>query len=136
MSGVILKGNTSGQVELSVPAVAGTNIIDVPAASGQMALISNLIGWNQTWQDVTASRALGTTYTNSTGKPIMIGVNASGSTISATYKVTVGGVDLLTIFTGAIQPQGAVWVIVPDGATYSVSQVVATVTLSRWVELR
>lgn len=36
MAGVILKGNTSGQVELSVPAVAGTNVINVAAQSGTL----------------------------------------------------------------------------------------------------
>lgn len=31
---------------------------------------NNSIGVNQTWQDVTASRTIGVTYTNTTGKPI------------------------------------------------------------------
>ena len=42
MSGVILKGDTSGDVTLSVPAVAGSNTITVPASTGTMALTSQL----------------------------------------------------------------------------------------------
>lgn len=45
MSGVILKGDTSGDVTLSVPAVAGSNIVTVPANTGTMALTSQLGGF-------------------------------------------------------------------------------------------
>lgn len=33
------------------------------------------IGYGQSWVDVTGSRALNTTYTNSTGRPIQVYVN-------------------------------------------------------------
>lgn len=36
MSGVILKGNISGQVELNVPDVAGTNVINVAPQTGTL----------------------------------------------------------------------------------------------------
>ena len=38
------------------------------------SLIHQGLGVNQTWQNVTGSRVQGTTYTNSTGKPIMVSI--------------------------------------------------------------
>ena len=42
MSSVVISGDTSGTVTLTVPAVAGTNTITVPASTGTMALTSQL----------------------------------------------------------------------------------------------
>jgi len=77
------------------------------------------IGVGQTWQDVAASRAMGTTYTNSTGKPIfvIISPNASGS--------LVGTLEINGSNAGFIQftPSGggggcSISFMVPDGSTY------------------
>jgi len=48
---------------------------------GQALAVMSSIGYSQTWQDVTASRAAGTTYTNTTGRPItaIITVNNNAS---------------------------------------------------------
>ena len=42
MSSLKLKGSTSGDVTMSVPAVAGTNTITIPASTGTMALTSDI----------------------------------------------------------------------------------------------
>jgi hypothetical protein len=42
MSSVVISGDTSGTVTLTVPAVAGTNTITVPASTGTMALTSQI----------------------------------------------------------------------------------------------
>ena len=36
MSSIVIKGNTSGQIELAAPAVAGTNTLTLPASSGTL----------------------------------------------------------------------------------------------------
>ena len=37
MSSIVIKGNTSGQIELAAPAVAGTNTITLPVSIGTLA---------------------------------------------------------------------------------------------------
>ena len=80
------------------------------------------IGDGQTWQNVTASRAAGTTYTNSTGKPIMMNVhdNSSGGVL------VVGGVTQNRATNNLFYTA-----IVPNGATYSFS-----LAFTHWNELR
>jgi hypothetical protein len=86
------------------------------------------VGDGQTWQDVTGSRALSTTYTNSTGKPIMVAFITTSGTSAV---VTVGGVAITE--GGAFgSAYGTMFVIVPNGATYSI----AAGNLQRWSELR
>jgi hypothetical protein len=47
MSSIIISGDTSGTVSLSVPAVAGTNTITIPALTGD-ALVSTAISASTT----------------------------------------------------------------------------------------
>lgn len=93
-----------------------------------------MLGVGQTWQDLTASRVSGTTYTNSTGRPIM--VTAGGQAVSGSPQITVvvQGVTIIqwNFPYGTGQP---VSFIVPTGATYSVTFGSGT-TMNRWVELR
>ena len=81
------------------------------------------LGVDQTWQDVTGSRAGATTYTNSSGKPIEVMIQTgtgSGTT------PTVNGLALGTV---AISSSGVF--IVPPNGTYSISAMP-----SKWWELR
>lgn len=93
------------------------------------------IGWNQTWQDLTASRALATTYTNSTGRPIMVVITTEGTTTG--IALTVNGVVIQRqrsqISSGTTN--ASVSAIIPSGATYSAANIVSG-TLSLWSELR
>lgn len=98
----------------------GTNTTQVATTAfvnNQIASVGGL-GVGQTWQNVTGSRASGTTYTNSTGKPIQINVVIGVSGFSGSYSrsVTVGGVVLASDSTTG---QTFVSAIVPTGATYS-----------------
>lgn len=92
------------------------------------------IGVNQTWQNVTGSRTAGTTYTNSTGKPIMVTVTAykTGSTpASICY---VDGVQVAYIDgtgTNDVGIHSTSSFIVPDESTYQVSY-----AFEYWSELR
>lgn len=99
------------------------------------AWVSELfLGVNQTLQNVTATRALNTTYTNSSGKPIFVNVHLTQS---------VGGSANLQINGGASYQssnQAGVGIsiagIVPAGATYRLVTGAGVGTLVYWSELR
>jgi hypothetical protein len=119
------KANISGQAfsgNISAPNLSGTNTGD-----GVLA-----IGVGQTWQNMTASRASGVTYTNSTGKPIT----------AAVYIGDSGGADSVTAFVGATiiynsnlgSGGESITFIIPAGSTYKYDY--SPNPLMSWVELR
>jgi hypothetical protein len=132
---IVLVGSTSGSVTLQEPAVAGSTVLDLPAVSGTVGLTSQLIGLSQTTQNLLASRALNVTYTNSTGKPIVVYVSVANSVASP---VMLNQIDGVTIY-GAASPTANTWysmtLIVPIGSTYLVNMN-GTPTLQYWVETR
>jgi len=83
------------------------------------------IGVGQTWQNVTASRSAGVTYTNTTGKPIFVKVVVKNTVNATSYVDNIGicNHNTQTDFT----------VIVPNGSTYILA---ANVTFYNWSELR
>ncbi|SNT29118.1 hypothetical protein SAMN06265795_12252 [Noviherbaspirillum humi] len=98
------------------------------------------IGLGQSWTDVTSSRALNTSYTNTTGKPIMISVCATNSVSNSTVALalTIGGVSSIAnnsrVAGGIGNDALAVVAIVPPGATYQASATQAN--LLAWREMR
>jgi len=98
---------------------------------GNKADKADVIGINQTWQNVLASRSDNVTYTNSTGKPIMVVVsyNASSNGIDEFY---VNGVKIAS----NVLPDGediTMTFIVPDGDTYKAN---TSNSFRSWFELR
>lgn len=91
-----------------------------------------LLGVGQTWQDVTASRSAGVTYTNTTGKPIMISMRRQSVTNSIAHYLYVNGIIVSTgtTSTGYTQPH-TLTTIVPNGSTYATNYMGTF-----WVELR
>jgi hypothetical protein len=82
------------------------------------------LGYGQTYQDVKASRVSGTTYYNTTGKPIAVFAGtASGGVTSA----SVNGVNTVPAAVGFTAV-----LIVPPGQSYSIT----LTTVSVWTELR
>jgi hypothetical protein len=98
--------------------------------------ITDALANGQTWQNLTASRAYGTTYTNTTGKPILVSI--SGSTISAVASSVVFTVDGAAHGAFGMSQAGGITnggtIIVPAGSTYSASS--GNFSLGRWSELR
>ena len=92
------------------------------------------LGIDQTY--ITPSRALGTTYTNTTTKPIWISVVAAGSGGFAGLYLTVNGISVQTQAHGPDSglPYFTVSGIVPPGNTYVVSGS-SLVSLVSWTEL-
>ena len=88
---------------------------------------ADLFGSGQTWQDVTASRATATTYTNSTDKPIAVSITTTDFGTGDTMLVDGN-------LAGRFPANAAfIFVIVPAGSTY---QLTGTQTLNKWLELR
>jgi len=133
MSSVVISGDTSGAVTVSAPAVAGTNTATLPAATGELSMLG---GTGQTWQIVTGSRVSGTTYTNSTGKPIFVAVDYASSAAFGTIQANVGGV---TFYGSGANVSGIgcfVSFIVPNGVTYVVTMTDGSTSFGSWAELR
>jgi hypothetical protein len=100
---------------------------------------NNSIGYGQSWQNLNASRAFGTTYYNTTGKPIQVVVTAAAITAASwDVKLVVNGV---TLPQGGATSSNSAWVqisaIIPPGASYLVSSTNATLQpTTGWSELR
>lgn len=105
----------------------------VQGAGGQALDALSSLGYGQTWQSFTSGqRASGTTYYNTTGKPIMVSVSASGTSSGVT--VTVNGVTIMAqVHGGTSQEFNSCQFIVPPGQSYSVSY---SPTFLYWSELR
>lgn len=93
------------------------------------------IGYSQTWQNVEGSRSLGVTYTNTTGKPIMVYVSAYSDTIFTVFYFTIDG--MTTIYGRNAMGTGtngyaSASLIVPNGSTYRFTGG----TIYSWLELR
>jgi len=124
-------------------ALVGTNI------TGTANSLNAGIGVNQTWTDVKTSpgRVSGTTYTNSTGKPIQVFVSVnsttSGNGNTNTSVAVVSGVTIATMTTadssGFYQLPSIHSFIVPNSGTYSITNTAGsgnTMTIASWTELR
>jgi hypothetical protein len=117
-------GGTLGGVKVDGSSVTISSGV-ISAASTGFGL-----GIGQTWQDFTTSRIMGDVYTNNTGKPIMVMINAEGLRVSGSF--TIGTVTKSIANIDWTQPYTFV---VPNNTTYSFSLGGAT-TGFFWLELR
>lgn len=124
----------AGKAKIATTAIVqtGTNDTDfvTPKKLKQVAF-----GMGAGFVDVTSSRALNTTYTNTTNKPIIVIVSCgpSGSGFS-TPQMTVNGIS----YKGAYSQQSNMYsfnmAVVPAGGTYSVAPVGNTGVIAFWGE--
>lgn len=79
------------------------------------------LGYGQTWQSVTRSN--GTTYYNTTGKPIQLIANFTSTSNVCSVTVTVSGVAVYTsgLTGGSNYSSAATQIIIPPGSSYVVS---------------
>lgn len=108
------------------------------ALGGTIAAPETGIGTNQTWLNLTSSRVKGTTYTNSTGRPIQIIVTCNLQGISqASMTLTVNGIAIAMMGQNTAGLGTGVWTpltaILPAGATYVVT---GSGSIHSWAELR
>jgi hypothetical protein len=91
-------------------------------------------GGNQSWQNVLGSRSFGTTYTNSTGRTIMVYIGASQSGAAYMNEGVNGFNSSMAPAVGA--PSISLTFLVINGGTYNVSNQGVVFTPDSWKELR
>ena len=117
-----------------ISTITNTGTLTLPTTTGTLALTSQVIGVNQTWTSV--ARAIGTTYTNSTGKPISVAITATCSSATTVQGLNISGT---VVYAGSVGDAGTASgfsLIVPNGATYVTATNAGTLTLVTWYELR
>lgn len=116
-----------GAAKLNVGTTEGT------VAAGNDARFGLMIGVGQSWVNVTSSRAAKTTYTNDTGKPILVLVSTY-ATKSSGANFIIDGVVVSLIGGSESAIVRPLSVIVPAGSTYSIDNDIGATRV--WSELR
>lgn len=115
-----------------IRSAANANLSVNPVALGEVMIGSSA----QTWQDVSASRSLGVTYYNTTGRPIQVHITTFCTTAGAAGSLSING----TVVAKATQPSVGYGVIhaaiIPIGASYAVTQAGSSATIYNWSEYR
>ena len=117
--------------------MASDSATAVPSQQSVKAYVDAItsIGVGQTWQDMSASRSVGTSYQNTTGRPIMVSV-CTNSTSRQNFQVSTDNSTWVTV--GALGGYGGVGdekssqIIVPATHYYKA----AGGSLRIWAELR
>ncbi|MDW3711879.1 phage tail protein [Pseudomonas sp. 2023EL-01195] len=123
--------------------IASAGTIDAAALSTAYAALATRVealearprtlGDGQSWVDVLSSRALSTTYTNTTGRTIALSISCVGGTTTS-IGITVNGVQVsYGGYNSATNAAPGAFMLIPPGATYSVT---ASTALVKWMELR
>lgn len=131
LTGVVIGNGTSAMTAIA-PGTSGNVLKSDGSAWSSTTPPETGVGIGQTWQNMTGSRAFGSSYTNSTSKPIMVAITStsgSGTTMAA----TVGGVLVQTNGVHASTELNTLTFIVPPSTSYTVA---STETLNNWAELR
>jgi hypothetical protein len=129
--GSFITSSNIGSQSVNYANTAGNGgVTSVNGSTGAVTVAS--LGVGQTWQNLTGSRSIGTTYTNSTGKPIMVIVfiNAYNGT-----SILVDGTDIFGTIGSQVNTIYSISFVVPSGSTYNVQYNFGTTT-PNWAELR
>jgi len=127
-----------GYIE-STQATAGTWATapsTIQGYGGQALHAMSSLGYSQTWQDLTASRAIGTTYYNTTGKPIYLYITGAAN-VTGYFVMQINGVTVATsqqAYTNGTYL--TLDIIVSPGASYSAVSGGGSPSIVRWSELR
>lgn len=125
MSKVAIKGASTGTGTFTIesPATNNDRTLTLPDETGTVATESYVgtqaVGVNQTWQTVT--RSAGVTYTNTTGRPIVVAFSAGGTGVAVTTTITVDGLLLYQHQIGGISSNTVrlcAYAIIPNGSEY------------------
>jgi hypothetical protein len=136
----IARGN-AGATSQDVLTISSGGVVGVPnglvfsdATTQTTSATTSQFGVGQTWQSFTAGtqRVSGTTYYNTTSKPIMLHVVFGGGTGGGGY-ATVGGVQYIGN-DGSNQGGTSVAVVIPPTMAYSATATIIGIT--NWFELR
>jgi len=114
-----------GVVQLNNTLTSSSTAQALTAAQGKV-LNDQAFGVGQSWQNLTASRAAETIYTNTTGKPIQVAISYNGN--NAYFDI--GGVE---IYMPDYTAFGFAFFIIPNGTTYRIWN---QISINSWSELR
>jgi hypothetical protein len=137
----VLLGNGTSALQTVAPSTSG-NVLTSDGTTWTSAAATS-IGVGQTWQSVIGSRSTGTTYTNSTGRPIMVSVSCvSTSSPGGAFGFQINGTRVA--WQGAAQSASVasfsnITIIIPNGVTYLVESGSVSnggISVSYWYELR
>lgn len=131
MAGVTSTPYSSTNLATQAQAEAGTdNTTLMTPLRTEQHMVANDLGWGQTWQNVLASRVGGTSYQNTTSRPIM--VNMVVDTASKNVQVSSDNATWITIgITGSSKATFSF--VVPVSWYYRLD---TTATINAWAELR
>lgn len=140
-AGSLQKGKNFSDVENIVAArlnlqLGDSAILNVGKVYGSVASGDSTFGIAQQYKDVTSSRVIGVTYTNTTSRAIMILVTLDVP-LNGRRDAVVGGVITSSFASSNSASQiGTVYAVVPPGVTYSIaSSIIPGGSLIRWMEL-
>lgn len=127
----VINNLNSTAVSSALSAAMGGNLL-----SRINSVIDQMFGVAQSWVNVTALRVSTGSYTNNTGRPIMISVTVRDSGSSSPLAIYIGGV-LVVYFgdlAGSENGYQNITLVVPSGQSYQVNSYSNPITL--WTELR
>lgn len=131
--------SVKGKVQLAIASevASGTdaNKAITAAALAGATIKQSSIGYGQTYTDVTASRALSTTYTNSSARPLVVSVNCTMPS-TAQLIATVNGVAVAWSNSQQSGNETGLQFIVPPGGTYSIAPTAGSPAIVKWFELK
>ena len=136
-SGGSQTGLIGDQTTATWQAGAGTTESLVSPAKVKASVESNSVsvGLNQTWQDVAASRSIGTSYQNTTGKPIFVSVSGYGSSGGVPMaQVSVDGSTWISVVWRSDAAANTASFVVPNNSYYRIVNLIAV--SGGWAELR
>lgn len=121
----------------NIPGAQVTGVVPSATNAGTAATCSDEIGVGQTWQDVLATRAVNTRYTNSTSRPIQVIVELYSASGSAGISLLTDNETLLLAraVLNSTSTNQCISAIIPSGKNYYVS-VGGGASLNGWRELR
>jgi len=131
----VLIGNGTSGITSVAPSTSG-NVLTSNGTAWTSAE-NGSIGVGQTWQNLTASRVVNTDYTNSTGKPIQVGISIVSSTGTTSSQLTIDGVNVANYYAslGNLAIGGFIGGIAPNGSTYRMTSS-GPAQIQTWAELR
>ena len=127
---LITSANISSQ---TVASAANGGVTSVNSKTGAVSIKGLGLG-GESWNNVTGSRAVGTTYTNSYSYPMMVFISGAMLSTGSNASINVGSVSFQIGGGTASAAQQSGSVIVPSGATYSVTTT-GSFNLETWSEL-
>ena len=137
----VLLGNGTSALQTVAPSTSG-NVLTSDGTTWTSAAATS-IGVGQTWQSVIGSRSTGTTYTNSTGRPIMVSVSCSSTSASGgVFGFQINGTRVAwqgAAQNASIDSRSNITIIIPNGVTYLVESGSVSnggIAVGLWYELR